>query len=42
LLEAIRADHDQFGDTSGGCALWRRREQVQALLESRNREQVRE
>ena len=42
LLEAIRADHDQFGDTSGGCALWRRRERVQALLESPNREQVRE
>lgn len=37
LLEAIRADHDQFGDTSGGCALWRRREQVQALLESRDK-----
>ena len=42
LLEAIRADHDRFGDTSGGCALWRRREQVQALLESRAREQIRE
>ena len=39
LLEAIRADHDRFGDTSGGCALWRRREQVQALLESHDREQ---
>ncbi len=38
LLEAIRADHDQFGDTSGGCALWRRREQVQELLKSRRRE----
>ncbi len=36
LLEAIRADRDQFGDTSGGCALWRRREQVRALLQ-RNR-----
>ena len=42
LLEAIRADHDQFGDTSGGCALWRRREQVQALLASRNTGQIRE
>lgn len=35
LLEAIRADHDQFGDTSGGCTLWRKREQVKALLNRR-------
>ncbi len=34
LLKAIRTDHEQFGDTSGGCALWRHREQVQALLKS--------
>ncbi|MBP7868668.1 MAG: radical SAM protein [Firmicutes bacterium] len=42
LLEAIRADQERFGDTSGGCALWRRREQVQALLESHDRERIRE
>jgi len=40
LLEAIRAHHDRFGDTSGGCALWRQREQVQALLESHDREPI--
>lgn len=34
LLKAIRDDRDTFADTSGGCALWRRRREVQEVLES--------
>jgi MoaA/NifB/PqqE/SkfB family radical SAM enzyme len=35
FLQAMRENHDMFAETSGGCALWRRREAVQALLERR-------
>jgi MoaA/NifB/PqqE/SkfB family radical SAM enzyme len=34
LLQAIRDDHNTFADTSGGCALWRRRSEVQEVLQA--------
>lgn len=33
FLEAMRTRHEQFQETEGGCSLWKRREQVRALLE---------
>ncbi len=30
----MRENHDMFGETEGGCALWKRREQVRELLAS--------
>jgi len=35
FLAAMRENHDLFKETEGGCALWKNREQVQALLGSR-------
>jgi len=32
LLEQIRAHHDELTETSGGCALWNRREWAESLL----------
>ncbi len=32
FLTAMRENHDMFKETEGGCALWKNREQVQALL----------
>jgi len=32
LLMAIRSDHDKLTETSGGCALWSRREWVRSLI----------
>ncbi len=32
FLQAMRDNHALFAETSGGCALWRNREAVQALL----------
>ena len=32
FLRAMRENHDLFQETSGGCALWKNREQVEALL----------
>ncbi len=32
FLAAMRRDHDRFAETAGGCALWQKREEVQALL----------
>jgi len=32
FLAAMRANHLQFAETEGGCALWKKREQVRALL----------
>jgi MoaA/NifB/PqqE/SkfB family radical SAM enzyme len=32
FLAAMRENHDLFKETEGGCALWKNREQVQALL----------
>ena len=34
FLAAMRENHDQFVETSGGCALWKNREQVRELLEA--------
>jgi MoaA/NifB/PqqE/SkfB family radical SAM enzyme len=34
FLAAMRTGHDSFAETEGGCALWKRREQVRELLES--------
>jgi len=34
FLAAMRRNHDLFRETEGGCALWKRREQVRGLLES--------
>ena len=34
FLAAMRQNHDGFAETQGGCALWKRREQVRALLVS--------
>lgn len=33
FLAAMRENHDLFKETDGGCALWKNREQVQALLD---------
>ncbi|HTW92430.1 MAG TPA: radical SAM protein [bacterium] len=35
LLKAIRDNHDELKETRGGCALWRRREWVQSLAQTR-------
>jgi MoaA/NifB/PqqE/SkfB family radical SAM enzyme len=32
FLAAMRANHRQFAETEGGCALWKNRDQVRALL----------
>jgi MoaA/NifB/PqqE/SkfB family radical SAM enzyme len=32
FLTAMRANHQQFAETEGGCALWKNREQVRAML----------
>ncbi len=32
FLAAMRGSHDRFRETEGGCALWKNREQVQAIL----------
>jgi MoaA/NifB/PqqE/SkfB family radical SAM enzyme len=32
FLAAMRANHDMFAETAGGCALWKNRDQVEALL----------
>jgi len=32
FLAAMRASHDRFAETEGGCALWKQREQVRELL----------
>jgi MoaA/NifB/PqqE/SkfB family radical SAM enzyme len=32
FLAAMRDNHDMFAETSGGCALWKNREQVEAIL----------
>jgi MoaA/NifB/PqqE/SkfB family radical SAM enzyme len=32
LLTAIREHHEEFQETTGGCALWNRRDWVQSLL----------
>lgn len=32
FLQAMRANHDIFAETAGGCALWKNREQVERLL----------
>ena len=34
FLAAMRSSHDSFAETEGGCALWKRREQVRELLAS--------
>jgi len=36
FLAAMRGNHDLFKETEGGCALWKNREQVQALLGGRS------
>jgi hypothetical protein len=36
FLAAMRENHDLFKETEGGCALWKNREQVQALLGGRS------
>ncbi|HET6450836.1 MAG TPA: radical SAM protein [Spirochaetia bacterium] len=32
LLHLMRENHEQFAETSGGCALWKNRRQVESLL----------
>ncbi|MCX6071167.1 MAG: hypothetical protein NTU91_09980 [Chloroflexi bacterium] len=32
FMESMRDNHDLFRETAGGCALWKNREQVEALL----------
>jgi MoaA/NifB/PqqE/SkfB family radical SAM enzyme len=32
FLHLMRENHDQFAETEGGCALWKKREAVEALL----------
>jgi MoaA/NifB/PqqE/SkfB family radical SAM enzyme len=32
FLTAMRSNHQRFAETEGGCALWKNREQVRALL----------
>lgn len=32
LLQSLRDHHDQFAETSGGCALWKNREAVRAMV----------
>ena len=32
FLAAMRASHDRFAETAGGCSLWKNREQVRELL----------
>jgi MoaA/NifB/PqqE/SkfB family radical SAM enzyme len=34
FLAAMRESHESFAETEGGCALWKRREQVRELLAS--------
>jgi MoaA/NifB/PqqE/SkfB family radical SAM enzyme len=34
FLSAMRDNHDRFGETQGGCALWKNRAKVQSLLAS--------
>ena len=36
FLAAMRENHDLFKETEGGCALWKNREQVKALLGGRS------
>jgi len=36
LLGAIRANHAELKETRGGCALWRKREWVEALMQENN------
>ncbi len=38
FLRAMRGKHDMFRETTGGCALWKNREQVEALLGATLRE----
>jgi MoaA/NifB/PqqE/SkfB family radical SAM enzyme len=40
FLAAMRENHDMFQETSGGCALWKNRAQVEALLGSKTGEAV--
>jgi MoaA/NifB/PqqE/SkfB family radical SAM enzyme len=35
FLRVMRENHDQFAETSGGCALWKNREAVKSLLKER-------
>jgi MoaA/NifB/PqqE/SkfB family radical SAM enzyme len=34
FLAAMRGNHESFAETEGGCALWKRRGEVRALLAS--------
>jgi MoaA/NifB/PqqE/SkfB family radical SAM enzyme len=40
FLRAMRDNHGIFQETSGGCALWKNRQQVQALLGAKTEEAV--